>query len=184
MWYESDFYTTLGLGFGGGASVGTTYTAYTSPTNGFSTVKEIAFKIAEDDSAFLGKGAIKPYAVFAFELDTKPGIGQADGGKKAGRYLELGAAPGYSFPKVTLTVPVKVGLSMSNYYEHPVTGVDNKFGFFSLAGLVTVPLGSKTSYGQFNVHGGAEWQRLGDTTKLFAGKDNLGIYSFGFGWTY
>jgi hypothetical protein len=36
LWYESDFYATLGLGFGGGVALGTTYTAYTSPNNGFS----------------------------------------------------------------------------------------------------------------------------------------------------
>jgi hypothetical protein len=37
LWYESDFYATLGLGFGGGVALGTTYTAYTSPNNGFTT---------------------------------------------------------------------------------------------------------------------------------------------------
>jgi hypothetical protein len=57
LWYESDFYATLGLGFGGGVSFATTYTAYTSPNNTFSTVKEIMFKLAVDDSAYLGKGA-------------------------------------------------------------------------------------------------------------------------------
>ena len=50
MWYESDFYATLGLGFGGGTSFSTTYTAYTSPNSGFTTVKELMFKFALDDS--------------------------------------------------------------------------------------------------------------------------------------
>ena len=71
FWYESDFYTTLSLGFGGGFTFGTTYTSYTSPNNMFSTVKEIAFKLGEDDSAYLNKFAMKPYALFAFELDTE-----------------------------------------------------------------------------------------------------------------
>ncbi len=184
-WYESDFYATFGLGFGGGVGVGTTFTAYTSPNNGFSTVKEIAFKVSDDDSALLGKAALKPYAVFGFEFDTAPGLGQADGGAKAGKYLELGVAPGYAGSKASLAVPVKVGLSMGDYYEHPLTGTDNKFGFFSLAGVVTVPLGGTTSFGAFNIHGGAEFQKLGETTKFFAGGDDKrGIYSIGFGWTY
>ena len=55
LWYESDFYATLGLGLGGGVSLATTYTAYTSPNNTFSTVKELIFKVAVDDSAYLGK---------------------------------------------------------------------------------------------------------------------------------
>ena len=71
----------------------TTYTAYTSPNNAFTTVKEIMFKLGVDDSAYLGKCALKPYALVAFEFDTEPGVGQADGGAEAGRYLELGVAP-------------------------------------------------------------------------------------------
>src|SRR4029078_10709512 len=78
LWYESDFYATLGLGFGGGVSLGTTYTAYTTPNNSFSTVKEIMFKVSVDDSGRLGKAAVKPYVIYAFEIDTVPGTGQAD----------------------------------------------------------------------------------------------------------
>ena len=63
LWYESDFYTTLSLGFGGGTSLATTYTALTSPNNSFTSVKEIAFKLGVDDSAHLGKWALKPYAL-------------------------------------------------------------------------------------------------------------------------
>ncbi len=60
LWYESDFYATLGLGFGGGVSFATTYTAYTSPNNSFSTVKEIMFKLAVDDSAHSGRAPSSP----------------------------------------------------------------------------------------------------------------------------
>jgi hypothetical protein len=191
LWYESDFYATLGLGFGGGTSLATTYTAYTSPNNTFTTVKEIAFKLGVDDSAYLGRAALKPYALVAFEFDTKPGIGQADGGAKAGRYLELGIAPGYAAPKATFTVPVKVGLSLGDYYELN-TGTsatplfeDNAFGFFSVAGLVTVPLGGTTNFGAWNLHGGVEYQRLGDTTTQFNGGDGSRVIgSVGFGFSY
>ncbi len=44
-----------------------------------------------------------------------------------------------------MAVPVKLGYSLSNYYE--LDGSDNKFGFFSIAGIVTVPLGSTTKFG-------------------------------------
>ena len=84
LWYESDFYTTLTLGFGGGVSVATTYTAYTSPNSGFSNVKEFMFKLAVDDSAHLGKAALKPYVIIAREFDTASGVGQADGGEQGG----------------------------------------------------------------------------------------------------
>jgi hypothetical protein len=190
LWYESDFYATLGLGFGGGFTLGTTYTAYTSPNNGFSTVKEIAFKGAVDDSAYLKKAAVKPYALIAFEMDTSPGQGQADGGSKRGTYVEIGAGPGYTTSKASITVPVKVGLSASNYYENPLTGEDSKFGYFSVAGVVTVPLGGTTRFGAWNVHGGVEYQRLGDTLKIFnrdadgTVKPNQAIGSVGIGFSY
>ena len=85
MWYESDFYATLGLGFGGGTSFSTTYTAYTSPNSGFTTVKELSFKLGVDESAYLGKGAVKPYLINAQEFDTDIATGQADGGENAGK---------------------------------------------------------------------------------------------------
>ena len=191
LWYESDFYSTLTLGFGGGTSVATTYTAYTSPNNAFTTVKEIALKAAVDDSAYLGKAALKPYALVGFEFDTKPGEGQADGGSKAGRYLELGVAPGYAASRASVSVPVKIGLSLANYYElntgtatEPVF-VDKKFGYFSVAGLVTVPLGAISRFGTWNLHGGVEFQALGDTTKSFNGGDGSRVIgSVGIGFSY
>ena len=185
LWYESDFYASLGLGFGGGTSFTTTYTAYTSPSNMFTTVKEIMFKLGVDDSGKLGKAAVKPYVIYAFEFDTDVATGQADGGTNAGKYLEFGIAPGYAGSKAGIAIPLKVGLSAGDYYEHPVTGEDNKFGYFSIAGIVTVPLGGTTKYGGWNVHFGAEYQKLGETTKYFNGDESSQfIGSVGFGFSY
>lgn len=188
LWYESDFYAALGFGFGGGTSFTTTYTAYTSPNNGFTTVKEIMFKLAVDDSSKLGKGAVKPYIAIAQEFDTDVARGQADAGENAGTYLELGIAPGYAAPKAGIAFPIKVGMSLSNYYE--LAGEDNKFGFFSIAGIATIPLGGTTNFGSWNIHGGVEYQRLGDTTAAFnldddgLPKKNQVIGSIGFGFSY
>ena len=183
LWYESDFYAALGLGFGGGTSFTTTYTAYTSPNNGFTTVKEVMFKLAVDDSSKLGKAAVKPYIAIAREFNTDIGTGQADAGDNAGTYVEIGFTPGYSAAKASIAFPIKVGLSGSNYYE--LAGEDNKFGFFSIAGIVTVPLGGTTSYGAWNIHGGVEYQKLGTTTEaLNGGEGNQVIGSFGIGFSY
>jgi hypothetical protein len=190
LWYESDFYATLGLGFGGGTSFSTTYTAYTSPNNGFTTVKEIMFRLAVDDSAHLGTAAVKPYIIVAREFDTDIATGQADGGAEAGTYFEVGIGPGYAGSKASIAFPIKVGLSLSDYYENPVTGDDEKFGFFSIAGIATIPLGSATSFGAWNLHGGVEYQRLGDTTAFFNSDSdglpnkNQVIGSIGIGFSY
>lgn len=177
LWYESDFYTTLGLGFGGGTSVGVTYTAYNSPNSLFSTVKELAFKFAVDDSGYLGAAAVKPYVLVAREF----GDAQADGGLEAGTYLELGVAPGYAAPRASFTVPVKVGLSLGDYYEG--ADGDETFGFFSIAGVVTVPFtSSATKFGSWNVHGGVEYLRLGDRNQSL-GENNV-VGSVGIGFSY
>jgi hypothetical protein len=183
LWYESDFYASLAFGFGGGTSFTTTYTAYTSPNNGFTTVKEIMFKLAVDDSGRLGKAAVKPYVAIAREFDAGPAQGQADGGENAGTYLEIGFAPGYAASRASIAFPIKIGLSASDYYE--LAGEDNKFGYFSIAGIVTVPLGGTTSYGAWNIHGGVEYQKLGTTTEFFnGGESNQVIGSFGIGFSY
>jgi len=189
VWYESDFYTTLAFGFTGG-SLGITYTAYTSPNAGFNNVKELMFKFGGDDSSALGKAALHPWAIAAFEFDADNGH-QADGGANAGKYLELGVSPGYSGANASVAVPIKVGLSLGDYYElnegtaaRPAF-VDHRFGYFSIAGILTVPLGGTTSYGAWNFHAGVEYQKLGDTTKAFNNGDSSKVIgSAGLGFTY
>ncbi len=180
-WYESDIYTTLAFGFDDGFTVGTTFTAYRSPNDMFTTVKELSVKAAVDRVG-IGRAALKPYGLVAFELDTKPGIGQLDGGFKSGRYLELGVSPGYPARRIGIAVPVKVGLSLGNYYE--LAGTDHRFGFVSVAGIVTLPFATSTKAGSWNVHGGVEYQRLGTTTKAFnIGDASKTIASVGIGFS-
>src|SRR5258705_11472185 len=140
LWYESDFYSTLNLGLAGGLTVGSTYTAYTSPNNSFSTVKELSFRLGVNDSNAPAGLVLNPYGLVAFELDTGPAFGQADGGLKGGTYLELGVAPGLAEGRLSIAVPIKVGLSLANYYE--LAGVDHTFGYLSLGANASIPLGS------------------------------------------
>lgn len=177
LWYESDFYAGASFGFGS-TTVGVTYTAYNSPNQMFGTVKELSFKVAVDDSGLLGAASIKPYALLAQELD-----GQADGGGNEGTYLELGIGPGYSLSKVSLTVPVKVGLSLNDYYEG--FDGDDTFGFVSVAGVVAVPLMSApTRFGSWNIHGGVEFLMLGDRNEAVFGDSSHVIGSIGIGLSY
>lgn len=178
--YETDLYVTLGLGFSRG-SLGFTYTSYTSPGDYFAHVKELAVKASFDDSAALGKGALTPYALVAFELADG---GQADAGGGRGTYVELGIAPGYTGSKASISVPIKVGLSANDYYEFG-TGTDSAFGYFSAGGIVTVPIGS-----HFNIHGGAELQVFGDSVKAYnafgddGDSSTAGIASIGVGFSF
>jgi hypothetical protein len=173
--YEEDFYATLALGFGGGYSLGTTYTAYTSPNGAFSTVKEINFKVTKADW-------LAPYGQLAVEVG---GDGSGDGGEDRGTYLELGVGPAFALgSRASLTVPVKIGLSLSDYYE--LGGNDHTFGFFDVGALVTIPLaGVPGAFGSWNIHGGADVYVLGDTPKAFNSGDRAKVVGLiGIGVTY
>ena len=181
MWYESDLYGTIAFGFDPGVSVAATYTAYMSPNNSFATVKELSFKAALDEGN-VGGFSLQPYALVAFELDTLPGLRQADNGLNAGTYLEVGVAPAWVDPSVRVQFPIKVGMSLKNYYE--LAGVDHTFGYLSLGAVATVPLGDG-AYGGWNVHGGVEFQSLGNTPEAFNGGDQTKlIVSIGVGLSY
>lgn len=150
--YESDFYAGLTLGLGGGVSVTPMFTRYMSPNDMFNTVNEISFKAAHASRA-------APYALVAFEIGGEDS-GQADGGSELGTYLELGIGPSWPIAdgKATVAVPVKLGLSLKDYYE--LSGEDQKFGYIVGGALVTVPF----SGGKWNVHGGVDFYGLGDAT--------------------
>jgi hypothetical protein len=133
---------------------------------------------------------LAPYVFLARELGTEPGLGQADAGSEGGTYLELGVGPSWALAggKATLAVPVKLGVSLSNYYElsDGQTFNDEKFGFFDVGGLITIPLtGIPSSYGAWNIHGGADVLVFGDMTKAAnAGDKSQVVALFGIGVSY
>jgi hypothetical protein len=176
--YQEDFSAALSVGLAHGLGLATTFVARTSPNGSFETIEELDVKVSKT-------GRIAPYGLVAFELSD---TGQADGGSKRGTYLELGAAPAVALPVLhaTLTVPVRVGISLSNYYElfgSDLAYHDHAFGFFDIGGLITIPLSSPGSrFGTWNVHGGADLLALGDTTKAFnrgAGTKFIGLIGIG-----
>lgn len=157
--YAEHFSSTLSLGLAKGLTAGFSYTAYTSPNQMFNTVKEVGVKVAQ-------AGRINPYGLVALEI----GEYGADGGANKGTYLELGAAPAFPIGRFTLSVPVKLGMSLGNYYE--LDGDDHAFGYLGIGGLVTIPLsGSTSSFGAWNIHGGVDVLTLGDTPKAFNAGD-------------
>ena len=151
--YEEDFYATFALGLGSDVGLGVTYTAYTSPNNMATTIHEASVKVAR-------AGWLNPYGLVAFELSDK---GQADSGNSKGTYVEFGASPSWRWKSLTFSGPMRVGLSAKDYYEG--RDGDQPFGFFDIGGLATFPLGVPERFGSWNVHGGASYLLLGDTTE-------------------
>lgn len=182
--YEEDFYVSLSLGFGGGVTVTPMFTAYTSPNGLFTTVKEFSFKVSHASK-------FAPYGLIALEFGGNDS-GQADGGHLPGQngdkgtYAEFGVGPSWPLAggKVTVAIPVKVGLSLKDYYE--LSGTDNKFGYVDGGILFTVPFSSApTSFGLWNIHGGVNILGFGDTTKALNNGDGSEVVaSIGIGMSY
>lgn len=168
-WYEARLSGRLAVSFAGGVSVASSYTSYTSPNGLFTAVKEIGLELAVDAPGLFAASAFKPYALLAFEIDTAPGAGQLDGGRKAGRYLELGVLPEYAVGRLSIALPVKVGLSLGNYYE--LAGKDHRFGFASAGVSARIPVGGRSRIGRWHLQGTFETHTVGETARVFNGGD-------------
>jgi hypothetical protein len=173
-WYEADYYGSVTFTIGNWKP-GALYTSYTSPNDVFATVHELAGVLAYDDSA--SAFPLNPKAIVAFELKGQAdgGGGLEDGGGK-GTYLELGVRPVVTvvdhgrYP-LTLAIPAKIGLSLKDYYEGP-TG-SNRFGFFDLGGILSVPLAFMNGKSTWEVHGGLDVLWLGDNNQILNGGDSV-----------
>jgi hypothetical protein len=160
--YEEDFYASASFGFDRGITFTPMFTAYTSPNRFFNTVKEFSFKVAQSSK-------YAPYGLIAFEVDN-----QADGGTNEGTYLELGAGPNWPAGRgSTLTIPLKLGLSLNDYYEGP-TG-DSKFGFFDIGALYTAPFAGSKRFGSWSFHAGVDLFTFGDTLEFFNNGDKTQV---------
>ena len=173
FWYEADLYFTLAATLEA-VTVGLTYTAYTSPNDSFATVQELALGLSLNDSKWFQwfEGfALNPTLLLAGEFS-----GQADAGATRGVYLQLGLNPGYTFAAesttpVTLSFPVTLGLSVSNYYEF-ATGDNPAFGYVQFGPAVTLALGfMPKSFGTWVVKGALEVLVLGDTLETLNDND-------------
>jgi len=104
-------------------------------------------------------------------------------------YGEFGVAPSWPLGggKATLAIPLKLGLSLKDYYEG--TNGDQKFGYFDGGALLTVPLSRVPSkFGSWNVHGSVDFLAFGgkDSTTRAFNNDDAGevIVMGGIGLTY
>ena len=185
IWYEFDGYVRLSAVLWEDLTTYALYTAYTSPNNAFGTVQELALGVSYNDAKLLGPFALNPNFLVAFELD-----GQADAGSQKGVYAQIGIAPGYTFfaesaYPLAVTVPLSVGLSLSDYYEFN-TGSDETFGYFSGGVSASVPLAFiPPAFGKWLIKGGVQVLYLDDNlTAINNGDRTQVIGTLGLVFTY
>ena len=110
-------------------------------------------------------------------------------GPDEGIYVELGANPGLTlndsekYP-VSLTFPIKVGLSGDDYYEDE-TGNDDTFGYASGGLKFGVPLAFiPEDYGTWSATAGVTFMVLGKNTGDVNNEDFWTIGTWGVSMTY
>lgn len=175
--YESDIYGSVALS---GHKVNPTilYTAYTNPGHPaggslWGPVHELAFIAAFDDSG--SAHPLAPTATVAVELGDK----SADGGKK-GVYFEFAVTPAIPMADspVTVTIPIKLGMSLKDYYEGP--NGDSKFGYVSAGVALLGKLSDRV-----DLHGSVLVYGFGDTLKAFNnGEAAQVVGSIGLGFSF
>ena len=156
--YETDFYAGIG-GAAGPVGLDVTYTAYMSPRGSWGTVKELALGFSLDNVA-------APYATVAFEVSGNAA------GDSGGTYFELGIEPSAPLDDapVSLSFPVAIGLSPSNYYNPG--GVNHAFGFFSAGASIGIPLNVPEGYGEWGLGLGVSALVFGEGLKQINGDDS------------
>jgi hypothetical protein len=163
MWYEFDWY--LGAAFDmGDFNLNLSYWEFLSPNQGFGTSKNVQAKLAYNDTKLWNHGkdsgfALKPYVIGFLETDGKAGSGSDEG-----LYVELGVEPtvytlgsSSTYP-LALSVPVKVGLGFSDFYED-----DDVLGYVSVGLKASVPLAFMPSrYGAWSASAGVYYYFYGE----------------------
>ncbi len=182
MWYESDFYSTLSVGFLDNWTADLMYIAYTSPNSSFTTSEELDITLSFDDSSLWGDsfGGVQPNLVLGREI-----VGEADFGGSLGTYFQVAIEPAMTLFErgsfaLTGSLPITAGFSLDNYYED-ASGKDQAFGFFDIGVALSAPVTFLPArYGGWDASFSVHYVSLGDTPKaLNGGDDNVIIASFG-----
>ena len=146
LWNESDANLGFAFGFWENFSFGAYYSWIISPNNSYDTIEEVDMYLSYDDAGLWESWGVEDFAGLQPSLTLAvEHKNQADGGLDEGVYLEIALAPSlplYSNEDgfyVNLTVPLTVGLSLSQYYEDP-DGSSDTFGFFDFGLDLALPL--------------------------------------------
>jgi hypothetical protein len=170
--YETDFTLGVSATLFEKWTASATYIWYTYQS--LVDVQELDIKLAYNDAGLwpeIGgqQVSLQPYVLIAFETQNQADLG---GTNDYGTYLELGISPSYvvevskEYP-LTLSLPVTLGLSLSDYYQTSPTTGDDTFGFFSVGLKGAIPLAFiPSSYGAWTFTAGVTCIWLGDDAAL------------------
>jgi len=178
--FETDYYFGVAATFFEKFTADLSWIAFTFPDNTGGTIQEIDLKVGFDDSEYLGKWALNPYFLLAFEVEGSHNT-----------YGEVGVEPSFTvyesedYP-VTLSVPVSLGFSIDDYYTD-ATGDEEEFGYASVGVSLSTPLPFiPDDFGSWELSGGLSVLFLNDNIPGFDdnGEDLQPVGTIGVSMTY
>ncbi len=173
VWFESDLYAIATVTLSNGFSFNVGYTAYFYPGGAFSTIQELGLSAVYDYTSLLGDsvkglGGTIELGVY-HELD--------DGNGSEDTYGEIKVTPSYaldvdlgSMGKPVFKFPIKLGLSLNDYYFES-DGGNSFFGYVSVGALGELPLSMPAKYGTWTLRAGVEYLHLFADSLDFANND-------------
>ena len=108
-------------------------------------VHSVELRIAFDDSTPAYQWSLQPHVMVLLEYEGTSDRVRAPG-TRTSTYLELGMAPEMELfrlgPRtpVLLQLPMRIGLSLDDYYQDPRNGDDDVFGFFEFGADLSIPV--------------------------------------------
>jgi hypothetical protein len=181
-WFQTDYTVGASLGLPAGFTFDSAVVFKTFPHGAVGAITELNLLLAYDDADLMagwGLPALNPYALFAIELAN------AGGGENS--YVELGLEPTFAifeaqdFP-ITLSIPIAVGLGISNYY-----GSDT-FGHVTFGAVLSTPLNFiPVEFGAWEASAGviAVFAESGARSAALRSQDEWEVYgTFGLSMTY
>lgn len=163
VWYESDLYALATVTLSNGFSFNVGYTAYFYPGGAFSTIQELGVSTVYDYTKLL------PESVKGLGGNIELGVYHEvdDGNGSEDTYGEIIVRPSYSVDaevpglgKPTITFPIKLGVSLNDYFLES-DGGNSFFGYLSASAVATVPLSSiPAKYGSWTLSAGVEYLHL------------------------
>jgi hypothetical protein len=181
-WYESEFSAGLALEFFSTVTISGGWAINLSPNDSFETIEEAFLRGSVSDKHlwdWQGEhwefDGFRLFGGFAWETN-----GQRDEGFNKGVYAEIGIQPGVTlkgwstFPDWTLkvSIPVKVGFNLFEYYEVPNEG-DNAFGYSDVGIDVELPLPCVPGrWGNWSLYIAGHWLHLDNNLAQFNGGEN------------
>ncbi len=172
FWYESDIYAGVSLGLVDKVSLDVAVVGYLYPNGNFTDYWELLTTVGFDDSEYLGEWALSPYVMLGLEFATD------DAADEDNIYLEIGGEWGYSLVEsadypIDLTVPIKIGMSLDDFYVNNEDGDNELFGFISVGAVASVPLSFvPTEYGTWSASAGLTGYLLNDDVSLNQGEED------------